>query len=261
MKNRSGKTFRRLVLMNEDTYKGALKCLEKEALARTTAQTLWYEKNGTSGDVRRVSVPMEERMSIQRSSSLSDMNDSAAYEASIVSTEPEQVLPTNNGHTSMRAAELPDASATHNVSLRNSSAKPDQEDVEMHFLTSNRKGIPNIHISKYDSLFRKLRLSNDIHVDEKNQVILDGRSAISGSDFHQLMRSMFVTSSISNRAVGRDSFLEALKRVGVRHTDVSSQSAKVALRDTPVQAGRGRFVASAHTYPPGKRIRVLRVYK
>jgi hypothetical protein len=46
------KAFQRFVLLSEDAYRGALRCLEKDALARTMEHSVWYNRSG--GTLKRV---------------------------------------------------------------------------------------------------------------------------------------------------------------------------------------------------------------
>jgi hypothetical protein len=134
-------------------------------------------------------------------------------------------------------------------------AEPDVLQSDHHLPTPNRRDIPHIHIKKYDALFKKLRQSDQFHVDVTGQVVLAGAVPVAHSNFHKLMRSMFVSSFASDSTVGRREFLNALKVLGVRASEVSSQSAKVALG---AQGGSGPVKRKG---PPGERVRILRVYQ
>jgi hypothetical protein len=118
----------------------------------------------------------------------------------------------------------------------------------------NRKDIPAIHLKKYDALFKKLRLSKQFQVDVAGRAVIGEAPPIAGSNFHKLMRSMFVTSLEADRAVGRREFVNALRDLGVRASEISSQSAKSALAP---QGGSGNVKRKG---PPGRRLRILRVY-
>jgi hypothetical protein len=51
----SGKrAFQRYVLLSEDAYRGAVRCMEKEALARATEHSAWFERDGA---LRRIEPP------------------------------------------------------------------------------------------------------------------------------------------------------------------------------------------------------------
>lgn len=262
------RTFRRLVLMSEDTFKSALRCLEKDALAKTTERTLWYEKNASRGTLRRLDVPIERRMDADYATDRVDTSALHVEPDGVGSMDrtvrAEQVAPVRNvlppppiEHADDRAADPDTLSLTEEAV----EAPPVEETRQMP--TSNRKELPEQYRKKYDALYRKLRLSEKIQVDRNNQVIINGRSPIQGSNFHHLMRSMFVSSAHSENAVGRREFLDMLKSVGVQHSEVSSKSARlVLLFGKPTQAGNGRFIVagSATMSPPGKRARILRVY-
>jgi hypothetical protein len=47
------RSFQRFLLLSEDSFRGALRCLEKQALARTMEHSTWYEQQ-QRGSLRRV---------------------------------------------------------------------------------------------------------------------------------------------------------------------------------------------------------------
>jgi len=53
----SKRSFQRYVLLSEDTYRGALRCLEKGALARTMEHSTWFERGAEGKALQRVEPP------------------------------------------------------------------------------------------------------------------------------------------------------------------------------------------------------------
>ena len=54
----SKRAFQRYVLLSEDTYRGAVRCLEKDALARTMEHSAWFERDGA---LHRIEPPAPQR--------------------------------------------------------------------------------------------------------------------------------------------------------------------------------------------------------
>jgi len=55
------RSFQRYLLLSEDSFRNALKCLEKQAMERTMERSAWYDQRNPSGGLRRVeSVPGEQ---------------------------------------------------------------------------------------------------------------------------------------------------------------------------------------------------------
>ncbi len=238
----SGKTFRRLVLVNEDAYKSALQCMEEGAVARMADRTLWYEKSGDRGNVTRDhSFRGTASAELQSPSHVEPAPSPSPAAASMPSTG-----------TAIRP--LPEVeSVRDHVEAMEVASDVAIEEVRMP--TVNRKDVPSNHLKKYDALFKRLRQSEQFRIDSAGRVVLEGNSPIEGSNFHKLLRSMFVSSFASDRTPGRLEFLSALKRFGIRPTEVSSPSARATLS---VQGGSG--TVKRREGPPGRRVHILRVY-
>jgi hypothetical protein len=237
-----GKSFRRLVLVNEDAYKRALQCMEEGAVSRMAEQTLWYEKSTSGGDVRRDYLHRDDA---ERSAPPVPPAPAAPSSASMLSST----------STIRQPVPVTVPEATPELDHEEVAAESEVLTSELHLPTSNRKDVPANHLKKYDSLFRKLRQSGQFQVDESGRVAIGASAPIPGSNFHKLLRSMFVSSFASDRTIGRREFLNALKDAGVRASEVSSQSARVALA---AQGGSGSIMKRKG--PPGRRERILRVY-
>jgi hypothetical protein len=147
--------------------------------------------------------------------------------------------------------------------------------------------VPQQYKAKYSLLHDKIASSNEIFVDPTHRVIVFG-NVIEGSNYWELVRSLFVKSNIGEAAVGRDAFLNALARIGVQSGDVSVRSAKDVLdaaaqqqqgtglkhrrrhhyhhqpdylKFRPVKHRHGsKFIMSKSNVPPGRAYSVLRVY-
>lgn len=224
---------RRLVLMNEDVYKNALKCLNQEAATRAAERTLWYEKDNIRGVAQRTEAPVGLKATPQRPAQVADSYDTA--------DEPAEVTPP------VELVQTP----TH-VSEASSVVTTGQP------LQPNTKNIPLAQRKKYYGLLRKIQASKRVSVDSDGRIIFLGEPAIPNSSFTSLMQSLFVTSASADEAVGRGRLLTELKLLGVKPADVASKSARLFLRD--VQAGRGRLLYKL-ARPPGKHTKVLRLYK
>jgi len=244
--------FRRLVLVNEDVYKRAVQCMEEDAVARMSERTVWYEKSGPEGVVRRDYNHGDVDNVRSANPLLTVRETSPPIPTAPAFSPPASVLPTVL--FSPNTAEQP----VRHVSESESAPEMvrEQESSELILPTSNRKDVPAIHRNKYDALFRKLRKSGMFHVDSSGNLAIGDTAPIPGTNFHKLMRSMFVSSFSSDNTAGRREFLNALKGAGIRASEVSAQSARSALA---VQAGSGKFV-KRRAGPPGCRVNILRVY-
>lgn len=243
-KQSSGKSFRRLVLLNEDVYKTALQCMEEGAVSRMAERTQWYEKNTARGTVSRDYLYRD-------TTSTERLPPTDSARTPTAPSTPVSSLPSTSTAIGPLSVTEPErepleavTAATHTEDLRG----------DLNIPTSNRKDIPDIHLKKYDALLKRLRLSAQVHVTSAGQVVFGQAPPIAGSNFHKLMRSMFVSSFASDRTAGRREFLRALRDFGVRATEVSSQTAKAALS---AQGGSG---STKRKGPPGRRQRILRVY-
>jgi hypothetical protein len=244
--------FRRLVLMGEDVYKNALKCMEKEALARTAERTIWYEKDNVRGVAQKSNVPIAERIELPTQDAAlhvpaphEDTPDTVHDPVRVPGREPErEQTPSAEQTPSVELVETP----TH---VEDVVVQPSEE-----FLPPkpNTKDIPISQRKKYFSVFRKVLSSKRILVDSEGRLVIAGEGTTPNSSFHKLMRSLFTASG--DEPVGFRRFLEELKGIGVKPNEVVSQFARLALRD--VQHGRGH---KGIISPPGKRLKVLRVYK
>lgn len=246
----SSKTFRRLVLVNEDAYKSALQCMEEGAVARMSERTMWYEKSGDRGNITR-DYSFRDVASTERQSPApapaptlapvvtASMSSTSTGVRPLPATAPvlEHVEPVERD-VAVEGAEVPELTS------------------ELRLPTANRKDVPSNHLKKYDVLLKKLRQSEQFRIDSAGRVVLDGAAPIEGSNFHKLLRSMFVSSFASDRTPGRREFLSAMKHFGIRPTEVSSPSARAALS---VQGGSGSAKRTREG-PPGRRVRILRVY-
>ncbi len=244
-----GKKFRRLVLVNEDAYRDALQCMEEAEVLRMDARTVRYDKDNATGVVHR---DLSDRYMARTSRPTSHLPP--AHNP----PDPAPSPPLRSASTAVRTGTV-SASVTEPMLVdEESDVAHDEPTAALHpdirLPTPNRKDIPAIHLKKYDSLFKKLRLSKQFQVDVSGHAVLGEAPPIAGSNFHKLMRSMFVTSLEADRAVGRREFVNALRDFGVRASEVSSQSAKAALAP---QGGSGNVKRKG---PPGRRLRILRVY-
>jgi hypothetical protein len=250
-KKSPAKTFRRLVLVNEDAYKSAVQCMEEGAVARMAERTVWYDKSGDRGNITRDYSYRDADTTERQPPPVVSAPARTTVTASLPSTSP-----------AIRPLIVSEPVREH-VEVMEEAAQvvpekaPDLHS-ELRMPTANRKDVPTTHLKKYDTLFKRLRLSEQFRVDAAGRVVLGDAVPIAGSDFHKLMRSMFVSSFASDRTPGRREFLSALKDFGVRPAEVSSPSAKAALTD---QAGSGRgSVKRTREGPPGRRVSILRVY-
>jgi hypothetical protein len=256
------KSFRRLVLLSEDVYKSAMKCMEKDAINRAADHTLWYSKDVDDGTVHRAEkVQIQDRTAGTTSTAPAAPTESRVPAVARIAktTDTRDVSILQNTPPRVTApVQLPDEEA---LSAPTSPVEPPAviASEEPRLLpTTNRKDIPMQHRKKYDALFRKLQNTGRFHVDSNGQAILGDSRAIEGSNYNKLMRSLFVSSAVSDSAVGRQQFLEAVRNVGVRASEVSSQSARLFLLRGGDQGGRG--YSTGFVTPPGKRVRILRVY-
>lgn len=263
-KQTPAKAFRRLVLMNEDEYNRALQCMEEDAVLRMGKRTQWYEKSVDTGHVVRDysfrgatpterSVPPSQVPLAHTPTTRTSMPSTSTADRHLPVTEPELDYEGAEAEAEARAkaarAEEADKEVQH--------SEPHDVQSDLRLPTSNRKDIPATYLKKYDALFKKLRQSKLFQVDASGRVALGDAPPIAGSNFHKLMRSVFVSSFVSDRTVGRREFLNALKDSGVRASEVSSQSAITALAP---QGGSGALRRKVRKGPPGQRERILRVY-
>ena len=243
-----GKKFRRLVLVNEDAYRDALQCMEEAEVLRMDARTVRYDKDNATGVVRR---DLSDRYMARTSRPTSHLPPAH------LPPDPAPSPPLHSASTTVRTGTV-SASVTEPMLVGEETDVAHDEPTDLQPVirlpAPNRKDIPAIHLKKYDALFKKLRLSKQFQVDVAGRAVLGEAPPIAGSNFHKLMRSMFVTSLEADRAVGRREFVNALRDLGVRASEISSQSAKSALAP---QGGSGNVKRKG---PPGRRLRILRVY-
>ncbi len=243
-----GKKFRRLVLVNEDAYRDALQCMEEAEVLRMDARTVRYDKDNATGVVRR---DLSDRYMARTSRPTSHLPPAH------LPPDPAPSPPLHSASTTLRTGTM-SASVTEPMLVGEETDVAHDEPTDLQPVirlpAPNRKDIPAIHLKKYDALFKKLRLSKQFQVDVAGRAVLGEAPPIAGSNFHKLMRSMFVTSLEADRAVGRREFVNALRDLGVRASEISSQSAKSALAP---QGGSGNVKRKG---PPGRRLRILRVY-
>ncbi len=243
-----GKKFRRLVLVNEDAYRDALQCMEEAEVLRMDARTVRYDKDNATGVVRR---DLSDRYMARTSRPTSHLPPAH------LPPDPAPSPPLHSASTTLRTGTM-SASVTEPMLVGEETDVAHDEPTDLQPVirlpAPNRKDIPAIHLKKYDALFKKLRLSKQFQVDVAGRAVIGEAPPIAGSNFHKLMRSMFVTSLEADRAVGRREFVNALRDLGVRASEISSQSAKSALAP---QGGSGNVKRKG---PPGRRLRILRVY-
>lgn len=231
-------SFRRLVLLSEDVYRSALQCMSKNALAKVTEQSSWFEKSNDNGRVEKIQVTEATR------------------------TEPSATTlsPTNNSNMSLEEDEAQETTSVPAIATATESNQVDMPSNTMqNTLTSNRKNIPMSYRTKYDQLLRKLMLTNRFHTDSLGQLVLDGNKILPNSNFHKLFSTLFANTSVnmSDVPIGFDEFVTALRKEGIKPYEVTSKVGKLALATK--QSGSGKRTRSL-SLPPGKRVRCLHVY-
>jgi hypothetical protein len=234
------KSFQRLVLLSEDTYRNALSCMAKDAFEKATDETQWYEKDSSSGKVQKINLPLENRVKLP---AVTDASSSIA-----ISTVPTPTIAEPINVSVQTDSHQQELSSVAEADASNSNYKP---------LSANRKGIPATFRKKYDLLLEKLKSTNRYHVDSKGQLVLPDGHVIAGSNFHELFRYMFSSVSASKRPVGFEPFVLQLRSEGILPSEVTSNDTKQVL-----QVGKGAIVRNSHfvSPPPGKRARILHVY-
>jgi len=56
------RSFQRYLLLSQDSFRNALKCLEKQAMTRTMERSAWYEQRNPSGGLRRIESVSSEQL-------------------------------------------------------------------------------------------------------------------------------------------------------------------------------------------------------
>ena len=78
--------FQRFVLLSEDAYRGAIRCLEKIALERTMDQSQWFERPGTNGGtLQRIEPPLpvpEQSDNVGSRAAAADVHDTGSGDGS-----------------------------------------------------------------------------------------------------------------------------------------------------------------------------------
>lgn len=120
--------------------------------------------------------------------------------------------------------------------------------------------LPDKRIPKARLLFETIQIRPDaISFDEKGTLKIKGETIV-GSSFPDLFRDLFISKHDHN-TIGMDKFLQALGRIGVVQKSISNKQHKDKLPGSN-QIGLGkRRGKKIPTSPPGKRIKLLRVYK
>lgn len=116
--------------------------------------------------------------------------------------------------------------------------------------------LPDRRIPKARNLFIKI-LNNGATISWSSlgTLCLYGKE-IEKSSFKDLFRELFIDKTSHNK-IGLDKFINALCKIHVRPDEISNKLYKSSLETiSPFQAGKGNRVI----LPPGKRIKILRVY-
>lgn len=241
-------SFRRMVLMSEDTYNKAKNCIRQEAFAEKFNQARWFEKDGKRGILHEVDVgPAEMQKDVNAQQKDANLDVSLRPDTTHVAEQVQVPAPTSHDQpptpaTTVELDELP-----NDVDL-------DTPTSENRIPAPNTKNIPAVHRKKYYAVLRKIRQSKRMFVNFEDELIIAGEHAIPNSNFHSMMRSLFVSFDVLPVAFER--FVSELKSLGVKPSELPSQAARLAFRN--IQQGKGRSLSKG---PPGKRVQVLRVYK
>lgn len=150
--------------------------------------------------------------------------------------------------------------------------------------------IPQQYEKKFDGVVNLMASRPDIiSVSEDNELVV-GEKVVRGTSFGDLMRSLFVDSGFP--CTGLSQMVAALQHIGVTEEMLSSKKAKETMRsigmlsstgkaasklplatttvkkEASAQGGKGKrkrvtmaTAVSSEQLPPGKRMRVLRLYK
>ncbi len=243
--------------MSEDTYNKAKNCIQQEAFAEKFNQTRWFEKDGKRGILHEVDggpaemqkdVPAQQARptAIQKDANLDvSLRPDATHAAEQVQVPAPAPTPHDQAPTFAPTVELDE--------LPND-VDPDTSTSEDRIPAPNTKNIPAVHRKKYYAVLRKIRQSKRMFVNFDDQLVIAGENAVPNSNFHSLMRSLFVSFDVLPVAFER--FVSELKSLGVKQSELASQAARLAFRN--IQQGKGRSLSKG---PPGKRVQVLRVYK
>jgi hypothetical protein len=247
------KSFHRLVLLPEDMYQKALGCLAKEAFEAASEKTVWYEKDSESGKLQKFTAPGESQT--QASQAVPVIQDSTEFDPNVATIDnaPNNMELYPLETTSEPTTQLINDEMSAGKSVAASKYKP---------INGNRKGIPTTFRKKYDLLLSKLKSMNRYQVDSRNQLVLPTGRVLEGSNFHELLRYMFNNSNANSntRPIGFDTFVSDLRSEGVSPSEVTSKVVKLALGNGTGTEQFGKGVRPARTHPPGKRVKVLRVY-
>jgi hypothetical protein len=127
------------------------------------------------------------------------------------------------------------------------------------------ESLPRQQKKKFYRLISPIKHNRDkISASSTNQLVIDGK-VIPGSDFSDLVTSLFVHNKSYNM-IGLDQFLHALRSLKINdsfisnkyvrdnYTSLTSHERSLGKRKLRKQLGNGR------AFPPGKQIRILRVY-
>lgn len=179
------------------------------------------------------------------------------------------------------AVPVPAAMVTPVSTTTTSSFKAEEKGEQMKPVTMNEmitRGIPAKQVGNSQEILQILAKNPDVvNVDSVGQVVIDGK-VIPHSNFVDLMHSLYTQRSSINTA-GQSIFLRALAKLNVSKNLVSNRKYLPSSFATPttraktrksklrsnfptaatsvVQEGHGR---KHHRHPPGKRIRLIRVY-
>lgn len=272
-RNRAG-SFQRLVVMTEQEY-DELRAASLLQSKKTEPGNSLVEKY--LGDTAYPELSTSERLALynqavarEAAARQSTEDRYATSTATVIATSKPQR--TDVPDTKPQSADVPDTTNTTNTTQAADTTQEDvkSDEAQEQDIKSDKVSntLPNVRVpvvygSKLATVKGILESSNTVSVDNLNRVLLDRVLLDEKSNYFELMRSLFVNAK-KDALAGRARFLEHLHRLGVSAKHVSSRSAKAQLQhlaSQPKQEGQGGKRHTKGSRPPGKRPKVLLVYR
>lgn len=267
-RNRAG-SFQRLVVMTEQEYE-ELRAASLLQNKKTEPANLLVEKY--LGDNVHPELGTSERLALynqavarEEATRKFDNGRYATALATVTATATSKPQPTDVPDTTKpQLADVPDTSLAADADVREdgNNFEAQEEDTKTDKLSNT---LPNVRVSvvhgrRLTEVKTILESSGTVSVDNLNRVYINKELLDDKSNYFDLMRSLFVTSKKGDKLAGRVRFLEHLHKLGVSAKQVSTRSAKMLL-SRPKQEGEGGKRHAKSSRPPGKRPKVLFMYR
>ena len=219
-----GKTYRKLVLVDEDIYKQLTSKNSAKHPDPVKGATL-FDKSTATGRITKSENQEEQKL--------------ALYAAS-AEPAPLAGATTEKAGTSVPKAGPADAGEGEELVTEELLVpKPEDDDVQSTSMRTKSKhfknikpipmqGLPQQYHKKYQSLYNKMLESRRFHVDDDGQLMID-KQLINGSNYEDLMRSLFVKSASTETLTGRNRLLAVLNQV-ITPEEISSSTAREGLK-------------------------------